>query len=101
LKRELELEAAKERRERQLQEDRELAAQREIEYKERIAKYEAERKEAEAVRAEKEKARNIKNFIFLKLVKNLLQSYKQVEAAKLLLVNHKSFSVSEAFRLFD
>lgn len=62
---------------------------------------EAERKEAEAIRAEKDKARNIKNFIFLRLVKSLLQSQKQVETAKQLLVNHKGFSVQEAFRLFD
>lgn len=62
---------------------------------------EAERKEAEAIRAEKEKARNIKNFIFLRLVKQLLQSQKQVEATKQLLVNHRSFSVNEAFKLFD
>jgi hypothetical protein len=54
---------------------------------------EAERKEAEAIRAEKDKARNIKNFIFLRLVKSLLQSQKQVETAKQLLVNHKGFSV--------
>lgn len=39
--------------------------------------------------------------MFLRLVKQMLQSQRQIETLRETLFSHKAFSVSEAFRVFD
>jgi Ca2+-binding EF-hand superfamily protein len=54
-----------------------------------------------AQRQEEEKQRHIRNFLFLRLVKDVLKHERSVEYVKQVLFSHKGFSVHEAFRFLD
>jgi len=48
-----------------------------------------------------EKERQVENFMFLRFIKLLIRSNRQIEDAKNSLFQHKTFSLEESFRLFD
>ena len=54
-----------------------------------------------AQRQEEEKQRHIRNFLFLRLVKDVLKHERSVEYVKQVLFSHKGFSVHDAFRFLD
>jgi len=48
-----------------------------------------------------EKERQVENFMFLRFVKQLIRSGRQIEDAKSALFCHKTFTLDDSFRLFD
>lgn len=75
--------------------------QREIEYEAKLEQQKKELEAAKAKRAEEEKARSVKNYMFLRFLKTVLKAQHSVETAKQLLFSHQGFSVEEAFAAID
>jgi hypothetical protein len=48
-----------------------------------------------------EKARTVENFMFLRFVKLLIRTNRNIEDAKTALFNHSTFTMEDSFAYFD
>ncbi len=74
---------------------------REAQLKEEQERRDAELKEAQERREQEEKERQVENFMFLRYLKQVLQTNSKLEQAKETLFSHRTFNVEDAFALLD
>ena len=48
-----------------------------------------------------EKERQVENFMFLRMIKTMVKTNRQLEDSRACLFSHKTFSLEDSFKLFD